>query len=298
MIDSSYLDQIAALDFNGIKWTRERILEIRDLLSPWNHNIPLPHGVYTAGCSDYYPAHREMMRLVYDRLNRNFKDRRIVDIGCLEGYFSIECGLQGAEVLGIDGKLLNVRKCEFVRSVLGIEQATFVLGDAMNVTNESFGQFDVVLALGILYHLEDPYTFLANLAGVCRGFALIDTHVTLEDQPDTIKAGWRPDFSEMRTFTFNGRAYQGRLFREFTPGTPHKAKELSPTASLENEFSVWLTEESLIRMLHDVGFSGTEKVVYPRNADIWWADIRRDCRVLILASSPHGRFRSKLFPDS
>ena len=298
MRDPSYLDQVAALDFNGIKWTRERILEIWDLLSPWNHNIPLPHGVYTAGCSDYYPAHREMMRLVHDRLDGNFKGRRIVDIGCLEGYFSLECALQGAEVLGIDGKLLNVRKCEFVRSVLGVEQATFILGDAMNVTRRSFGQFDVVLALGLLYHLEDPYTFLANLAGLCRGFALIDTQVALDDQPESIKEGWRPDLSEMRTFTFAGRSYEGRLFREFPTGTARDVKDLSPTASLENELSVWLTEDSLIRMLHDVGFSGTEKVVYPTNAGTWWSDIRRDCRVLIVASSPHGRFRSKLFPDS
>jgi 2-polyprenyl-3-methyl-5-hydroxy-6-metoxy-1,4-benzoquinol methylase len=297
-IDPSYLDHVAALDFNSIKWTREKILEIRDLLSPWNHNIPLPHGVYTAGYSDYYPAHREMMRLVHERLGHNFKGRRIVDVGCLEGYFSLECALQGAEVLGIDGKLLNVRKCEFVRSVLGVERATFVQGDAMNVTYESFGGFDAVLALGLLYHLEDPYTFLANLAGLCRGFALIDTHVTLEDQPETIKAGWRPDFSEIRTFTFSGRQYEGRLFREFPTGTGRDVKDVSPTASLENEFSVWLTEDSLVQMLHDVGFSGTEKVVYPTNAGTWWSDIRRDCRVLIIASSPNSRFDSKLFPDS
>jgi SAM-dependent methyltransferase len=297
MIDPSYIDHITALDFNGIQWTRERILEIGTLLSPWNHNIPLPHGVYTAGCSDYYPAHREIMRVVSERLGRNFSGRRIVDIGCLEGYFSIECALQGAQVLGIDGKLLNVRKCDFVRSVLGVERATFVLGDAMNVTYESFGQFDVVLALGLLYHLEDPYTFLNNVAALCDGFAVLDTHVALDNQPESIKEDWRPELSEMRTFTFGGRPYEGRLFREFPTGTSRAVKDLSPTASLENEFSVWLTEDSLVRMLHDVGFSGTEKIVYPRKAGTWWSDIRRDCRVLIVASSPHNQFRSKLFPD-
>ena len=201
-----------------------------------------------------------------ERLGNNFSGRRIVDIGCLEGYFSIECALQGAEVLGIDGKLLNVRKCEFVRSVLGVERATFALGDAMTVTCESSGRFDAVLVLGLLYHLDDPYTFLANVAALCTGFAVIDTHVALEDQPERIKGGsWRPDLSELRTFTFDGRRYEGRLFREFPTGTARDVKDLSPTASLENELSVWLTEDSLVRMLHDVGFSGTEKVVYPRD---------------------------------
>jgi 2-polyprenyl-3-methyl-5-hydroxy-6-metoxy-1,4-benzoquinol methylase len=297
-VEVSYVEQIAALNFKGVEWTREKILDVRDLLSPWNHNIALPYGIYTAACNDYYDAHREIMRIVRERLGSDFSGRRIVDIGCLEGYFSIECALQGAEVLGIDGKLLNVRKCEFVRSVLGIERATFALGDAMKVTRESSGRFDAVLALGLLYHLENPYTFLANVAGICDGFAVIDTHVALDDQPESIKSGWRPELSEMRTFTFGGKSYEGRLFREFPTGTARDVKDLSPTASLDNELSVWLTEDSLVQMLHDVGFSGTEKVIYPRSTGAWWSDLRKECRVLIVASSPCSRFRSKLFPDS
>ena len=296
--ERSYLDQIANLDFNGVEWTREKIIAMRDFLSPWNHNIALPHGVYTAACPDYYPAHREIMRVVNERLGGEWSGRRIVDIGCLEGYFSMECALQGAEVLGIDGKLLNVRKCEFVRSVLGVERAKFVLGDAMKVARESSGRFDTVLALGLLYHLDDPYTFLANLAGLCDGFAVIDTHIALENQPESIKGLWSPDLSEIRTLTFAGKSYEGRLFREFPTGTERDVKDLSPTASLNNELSVWLTEDSLIRMLHDVGFSGTEKVVYPSNSGMWWADTHKESRVLILASSAASGFRSKVFPDS
>jgi hypothetical protein len=132
---------------------------------------------------------------------------------------------------------------------------------------------------------------------VCDGFAVIDTHVALTAQPETIKDGWRPELSEMRTFTFGGRPYEGRLFREFPEGTTRDVKDVSPTASLDNELSVWLTEESLIQMLHDIGFAGTEKVVFPRDAGTWWSDIRRYCRVLLVASSPRNRFRSRLFPD-
>jgi SAM-dependent methyltransferase len=296
----SYLDLVTALEFDDVEWTRDKVLQVRDFLSPWNHNIALPHRVYTTACDDYYPAHREIMRIVQERLSGEFRGRRIMDVGCLEGYFSIECALQGAEVVGIDGKLLNVRKCEFVRSVLGVERATFVQGDAMNLTRESHGRFDAVLALGLLYHLEHPYTFLANMAGLCDGFAVIDTHVALEDQPETLKKDWRPELSEMQTFTFGGRQYEGRLYREFPPATARDTKDLSPTTSLENELSVWLTEESLVRMLHDVGFSGTEKVLFPRDADggTWWSDLRKWSRVLLVASSPRSRFRSKLFPDA
>jgi 2-polyprenyl-3-methyl-5-hydroxy-6-metoxy-1,4-benzoquinol methylase len=294
--ERDYIDQIVNLQFSGVKWTREKIIEVRDLLSPWNHNIPLPHDVYTTACRDYYPAHREIMRVVAEGLGGEWSGRRILDIGCLEGYFSVECALQGAEVLGIDGKLLNVRKCEFVQSVLGIERAKFVLGDALKVNHESHGRFDVILALGLLYHLDDPYTFLANVAGLCDGFVVIDTHIALENQPEMIKGEWRPDLSEMRTLTFAGKSYEGRLFREFPTGTERNVKDLSPTASLENESSVWLTENSLLSMLDDVGFSGTAKLVYPKQADMWWADAEKESRVLVVASSPRRRFHSKLFP--
>jgi 2-polyprenyl-3-methyl-5-hydroxy-6-metoxy-1,4-benzoquinol methylase len=294
--DRPYLDRVAALEFDGVEWTRERIIEIRDFLGPWNHNIALPHGVYTAACVDYYPAHREVMRILHERFDGEFTGQRIADIGCLEGYFSIECALQGATVLGVDGKLLNLRKCEFVRSVLGLDRATFVQRDAMEVTRESAGRFDAVLALGLLYHLENPATFLANVAGLCDGFAVIDTHIALEDQPETIKEDWRPELSELRTFNFGSGRYEGRLFREFPVGTSRKVKDVSTTASLENELSVWLTEESLVRMLHDVGFSRTEKIVFPKEALTWWSDLRKDCRVLLVASSPRSPFRSKVFP--
>jgi SAM-dependent methyltransferase len=296
--ERSYLDLVTALDFSGVEWTLEKILEVRDLLTPWNHNIALPHGIYTTACDAYYPAHREIMRVVREHARGDFAGRRVLDIGCLEGYFSVECALQGADVLGIDGKILNVKKCEFVRSALAVPRLTFVQGDAMDVTAAAFGQFDAVLALGLLYHLEDPHAFLEHLAGLCDGFVVIDTHVALEDQPEIIKAGWRPDLSALQTFTFAGRPYEGRLFREFPPGTPRDVKDLSPTASLDNELSVWLTEDALVRMLHDVGFSGTEKVVFPRDQTTWWSDLRRDCRVLLVASSPRRRFRSKLFPGA
>jgi 2-polyprenyl-3-methyl-5-hydroxy-6-metoxy-1,4-benzoquinol methylase len=64
----------------------------------------------------------------------------------------------------------------------------------MKLTRESCGRFDAVLALGLLYHLDDPYAFLSNIAGLCDGFAVIDTHIVLEHQPESIKGQWRPDY--------------------------------------------------------------------------------------------------------
>src|SRR4030095_2041457 len=94
----TYLGKISKLSFDRVRWNRQNIAEIRDFLSPWNHNIKLPHNIFTAYCEDYYPAHKEIMKILNQQLKGDFKKKRVLDIGCLEGYFSAECALQGDSV--------------------------------------------------------------------------------------------------------------------------------------------------------------------------------------------------------
>lgn len=115
-----YFKQISRLSFKRRQWNRKNILEARDFLSPWDHNIKLPYDIFTAFCEDYYPAHKEIMNVINQQLGGDFKNKAIIDIGCLEGYFSAESALQGASVLGIDGKVINIKKCELKNPFLAL----------------------------------------------------------------------------------------------------------------------------------------------------------------------------------
>jgi hypothetical protein len=79
---------------------------------------------------------------------------------------------------------------------------------------------------GLFYHLEidDQLDLLRRCSGVTT---ILETHVSLS-----------PDREE--------QGYQGHLFDE---------GEIGPTSSWGNQYSFWPTEESLIRMLHDAGFT-------------------------------------------
>jgi 2-polyprenyl-3-methyl-5-hydroxy-6-metoxy-1,4-benzoquinol methylase len=296
--DQEYLDAVLQLSFEGVSWTPERISAVRDLLCPWHHNIKLADGVNTGHVDDCYPAHEEIMKVIAHALGGDFEGVRVMDIGCLEGYFSAELALQGAEVTGVEGRLLNLKKCEFVASALGLQNVRFMHDDAMEVTRERYGSYDFVLAAGLIYHLRDPFTFLENVGELCTGSTVIDTLIALDDQPDSICEGWRPELSELMDFPHRGRSYSGRLYREFDDGETVTAKALSPTASLDNDLSVWLTEESLVQLLHDVGFEQVTKLVYPRDADVWWGDTSKDARVLLLAVKERSRFRSRIFTQA
>jgi len=290
--DAAYLDKINKLSFKNTRWNQKTITEMRDFLSPWNHNIKLPHRIFTAYCEDYYPAHQEIMMIINQQLRGNFKKKRVIDIGCLEGYFSAESALQGATVLGVEGKTINIKKCEFVKSVLGIKNLNFVQDDAMKVTRKKYGTFDVVLALGLLYHLDNPFTFLKNLSTLCTGFLVLDTHVALSEQPAS--GDWKPDLSSMTEFKFGEKTYTGRLYREFDSDTTQLSKDLSVTASLKNEHSAWLTEDSLVALLHDVGFEQVSKFVFSERENAWWSDTKANARVLLLAIRKRASFKSKV----
>ena len=265
----AYLKAIAGLAFDDVVWTEAFLSEMRDFLGPWQHNIRLPHGVHTAYWDRLYPPHQEIMRVVARELGGDFRGKKVLDLGCLDGYFAVECALQGAAVTAVDGKVKNLKKCEFVRSALGIEPSRLglVLDDVMNVSREKYGGFDGVLVLGLLYHLANPFDFLARMAEICDGFVLIDTHVALADDIPRHSDGWRPELSPLTAFAHAGKSYPGRWFREFATGTPQVAKDLSVAASLTDDAAVWLLETSLVELLHDVGFDFVAKVSFPKSSE-------------------------------
>lgn len=293
--DRTYLAEIRALSFDDREWTPEAIEEVRDFLSPWNHNIRLAPGIYTAFVGDWYPEHRAIMEVIDRHIGGVYDGKRILDLGCLESYFSLECTLHGADVLGVDAKEINIKKCEFVKSVLGVPNMAFALDDAMSVTRSRYGSFDVVLALGLLYHLDDPFTFLSHVAELADGFVVLDTLVALEERPQRI-GDWEPELSDIREFQFGGKGYRGRLYREYSEGADEEERAFSTTASYENEMSIWLTEESLVEVMGEVGFGQLEKIVFPRRENNWWSD-PSEGRVLYVASRRQ-RFSSGIFDGS
>ena len=100
--------------------------------------------------------------------------------------------------------------------------------------------------------------------------------------------------SPLTEFKFRNKAYAGRLYREFDPDATQLAKDLSVTASLKNEHSAWLTEDSLVALLHDVGFEQVSKFVFPERDNAWWSDTKANARVLLLAIRKRDSFKSRV----
>jgi 2-polyprenyl-3-methyl-5-hydroxy-6-metoxy-1,4-benzoquinol methylase len=185
---------------------------------------------------------RRILQSAADVVGRPLQELRVLDLACLEGLYGIEFARHGAEVVGIEGREANLAKALFARDALGLKNATFVQDDVRNLCAAKYGRFDIVLALGILYHLDVPavFPFVERIAEVCTRLAVIDTHVS-------VQASHRCEYK--------GQSYQGRMFQEHASQASAAERQKNLWASLDNEVSFWFTRPSLFNLLAHVGFT-------------------------------------------
>jgi SAM-dependent methyltransferase len=223
-----------------------------DLLPFTAHRITVAPG-YDTTVAGVRPIDDIRTDLVIDACGGSLEGRTVVDLGCLEGGFTLAFAQRGAtRALGIEARELSVQRCELARNLLDVDNATFVVADIKDELAQH-DPFDVVFATGILYHVADPAGFLRTMRSACRHVALVDTHVA---RPDAATH----DCSDMVTKESHGIEYRGRMFPEYPPDVSDAAKEAMAWAAYSDADAFWPTEEDLVRMMSDAGFSRVEKI--------------------------------------
>lgn len=232
---------------------------------PWtSHNIELAPGVLTRPGQPLLhdePRARAIRRELrrFGARDGSFSGQRALDLGCLEGGFALELARLGLHVLGVEGRDSNFVKCQALAEHLALPQLRFELSDVKALTAERHGRFDIVLCLGLLYHLDDPAAFLAQLGReLTNGHAVmfLDTHIAPPD--DAALAGFdgRQALSPVVTLAHEGHDYAGRWYHEYDSSAPVPDEAWT---SVSNPRSFWPTEAALVTMLIRGGFT----TVYP-----------------------------------
>jgi Methyltransferase domain len=250
---------------------------------PWAHYFNFGHGIETVLPQEeqFYKKAvglGKLGNLLVDVVPLNcrrgsMEGLRVLDLASAEGVHSITMAQAGANVLGIEGRQLYVDRAKFAAQVLGLENVSFQQGDVRKVNPSEVGTFEFVLFSGILHHLgqNDFEEILKTLASLTEDTLFIYTHVS---NPASIER-FRLQGSVK---TANG--YEGYLFREHKDNASQEERYRKVRASLDNTFSFWSTEESLIDALKSVDFKVISKLVTPHLFSSWEEKLYR---LLIIA---------------
>jgi SAM-dependent methyltransferase len=211
------------------------------------HNIVLNDGTLTRPNSPL-TADEPVTRAVLRTLDLFFppatrEGTTIVDLGCLEGGYTVEFARAGFEATGIEAREQNLERCDFVAAQLQLPNLHFVRDDVRNLGN--YPPFDAIFCSGLLYHLERPATYLRLLAQQANRLLILQTHYALAESTPT-------DFKLSELTEHDG--YQGRWYREFPEDADQKDIEALNWAAYGNPRSFWLERRHLIQAIRDAGF--------------------------------------------
>lgn len=165
---------------------REELLARVAALEPWFYTFDLGHGnvIQSKLPENVQGIHETRLQMLMRAIEKHFGNRlpdaRCLDIGCHEGFFSLEMAKKVTSVRGIDVRSESLEKAELVRQLKAVENLTFCYGDCYDLDKYISDSYDLTLFLGVLYHLSDPIAALRSISKVTQELCVIETQV-IED---------------------------------------------------------------------------------------------------------------------
>src|SRR3982750_1746029 len=122
---------------------------IEEAFGPWTaHNCQLAPGLWTVRPEsvNFDEKVRRCLRIANDFFGSDLSGLRVLDLGAGEGGLSLEFAAQGARVVCVDGRQMNVAKAEFAASALGLD-IEFRCQDVRALSTSE--RYDLVLCFGL-----------------------------------------------------------------------------------------------------------------------------------------------------
>lgn len=150
----------------------------------WFHSIDLGDGIVTPG-KKKPEFHAAEAKAIFDPID--VKGRTLMDVGAWNGFYTVEAKRRGAaDVLAVDEITWNhpdyraKETFDLVMSHLGLNVQTRAM-DAHNLSEKEVGRWDVVLCLGVFYHLVDPILVVQRLAEITNEVLVLETWLDAQD---------------------------------------------------------------------------------------------------------------------
>ena len=153
--------------------TARRQLNTRDDLysKGWYHSFRMPDGRLIQGTQSIERLERRLSTMP---IPQDLRGKRVLDIGAWDGWFSFQMEQRGAEVLAVD--LVELENFRYIHRKLN-SKVQYRIMDVFDITPDRVGRFDIVLCLGVIYHLKHPLLALERVCDLTTDMAIIESWV-------------------------------------------------------------------------------------------------------------------------
>ncbi len=175
---------------------KQEKINLMNSVKYWWHWIDFGDDVLTPGNQGYKNFTSDFAKRA--QLPDDLKGKTVLDIGCSDGFFSFESKKRGAKrVVAVDCSKVNPSKGFFVaRQILGLD-IEFIDSDIYNLNINKLGKFDLVLGLGLLYHLPSPYIALRIIKELTKSEVIIQSRICGKDEKRPIMV-FKPNLDRLK----------------------------------------------------------------------------------------------------
>jgi tRNA (mo5U34)-methyltransferase len=209
-----------------------------EALGPWFHNLHLPDGRQTAPDHPLGDFPTFKWRQLERALPADLAGWSALDIGCNAGFYSFQLALRGADVVAVDLDEHFLRQGRWACALYGLgDRIRFRQAHVYDLARND-DRFDLVLFMGVLYHLRYPLLGLDIVAEKTRRLLVLQTLTAPGSQvvttPDDlgIAGRWRMRHPGWPTMAFIEHRLEGDATNWWAPN--HAAVEaMARSAGLE-----------------------------------------------------------------
>jgi tRNA (mo5U34)-methyltransferase len=165
----------------------------------WWHSFELPDGRRIEGVCTVDGLRK---RIEQYPIPEDLRGARVLDIGAWDGWYSFEMERRGADVLAVD--CWDNPRFHQIHAALN-SRVKYRQMDVYELTPETVGRFDIVLFMGVLYHLKHPLLALERVCAITRDLAVVDSFILREEHRPGENVENRPVMEFYETDEFGGQ---------------------------------------------------------------------------------------------
>lgn len=181
---------------------------------------------------------------------KSLQQRRILDVGCGNGYHCWRMAGEGASlVVGIDPNLLFLTQFSVIKRLMCNPPEVHLLPLGVESLPSDLQAFDTVFSMGVLYHRRSPIEHLLQLRGALRrGGELVLETLVIEGGEDSVLIP-RGRYAKMRNVWFIPSVKALSVWLQRSGFSEIHVADSTQTTTMEQRATGWMSFESLADFL-------------------------------------------------